>query len=187
MFSQGVTINELSSWETYKVSIRWQTPLHNTTSKTRRRAKHNRRICFLERRTSGREKESSRKTLIPGKIRVASHQTTSNIISGQGSAQLSHALHYLIIDCTLPTLPSVSRTLIPWGWVELLVRISLTMPSVNLPLRWSCFKTIFTRIPCLIWLLCWLGSISVIHASRLIVHSHNRFKKWWWIPERFIL
>src|SRR3990172_10221089 len=69
-------------------------------------------------------------------------------------------LHYFIIDCTLPTLPSVSHTLIPWGWIELLVRISLTIPSVNLPLRWSCFKTIFTRMPSLIWLLCGLGSIS---------------------------
>ena len=68
--------------------------------------------------------------------------------------------YYFVIDCTLPTLPSVSLTLIPWGWVELLVRIFLTMPSVNLPLRWSCFKTIFTRIPGLIWLLCWLGCIS---------------------------
>ena len=29
-----------------------------------------------------------------------------------------------------------------------------TMPSVNLPLCWSCFKTIFTRIPGWIWLLC---------------------------------
>ena len=70
------------------------------------------------------------------------------------------ARHYFIIDCTLPTLPSISRTLIPWGWVELLVRTFLTMPSVNLPFRWSCFKTIFTRIPGLIWLLCWLGCIS---------------------------
>jgi hypothetical protein len=25
------------------------------------------------------------------------------------------ARYYFIIDCTLPTLPSVSRTLIPWG------------------------------------------------------------------------
>ncbi len=69
-------------------------------------------------------------------------------------------LHYFIIDCTLPTLPSVSRTLIPWGWVEVLVRMSLTIPSVNIPLCWCCFKTIFTRMPGLIWLLCWLGCIS---------------------------
>ena len=92
-------------------------------------------------------------------------------------------LHYFIIDCTLPTLPSVSRTLIPWGWVELLVRISLTMPSVNMPLRWCCFKTIFTRMPDLIWLLCWLGSIS--SHTRFAAYSAfaQLFKKWWWIPE----
>lgn len=61
--------------------------------------------------------------------------------------------------CTLPTLPSISRTLIPWGWVGLLVRTSFTMPTVSAPLLWSCFMTTLTRIPGLIWLLCWLGSI----------------------------
>ena len=67
---------------------------------------------------------------------------------------------YFIIECTLPIFPSVRRTLIPWGCVELLVSMFLTVPSVSFPLLWCCFKTIFTRVPTLIWLLCWLDCIS---------------------------
>ncbi len=35
----------------------------------------------------------------------------------------------------------------PWGWTADLVRISLTVPSVNFPDRWSIFNTIETRKP----------------------------------------
>jgi hypothetical protein len=38
--------------------------------------------------------------------------------------------------------PLSSRTLIPWGGVGDLVRMSFTTPSVSLPERWSSFKTI---------------------------------------------
>lgn len=37
----------------------------------------------------------------------------------------------------------------------------MTMPSVKVPLRWCCFRTIFTRAPDLIWSLCWLGCIFI--------------------------
>ena len=51
------------------------------------------------------------------------------------------------ISFTLPTWPLAKRTLIPWGWVGELVRISLTIPSVSFPVPWSAFNTIKTRKP----------------------------------------
>lgn len=51
------------------------------------------------------------------------------------------------ISTTLPTVPSFSRTFIPWGWVAEFVRISATMPRVLLPVRWSCFLTTSTVEP----------------------------------------
>jgi len=51
------------------------------------------------------------------------------------------------ISFTLPTWPLSKRTLIPWGWTGDLVRISLTIPSVNFPDLWSIFNTIETRKP----------------------------------------
>jgi hypothetical protein len=74
-------------------------------------------------------------------------------------AILSSCLIYFVIVCTLPILPFVRRTLIPWGWVGLLVRMSLTVPSVSLPLRWSCFWMMATFTPALIWLRGGLGCI----------------------------
>jgi len=52
-----------------------------------------------------------------------------------------------IIICTLPTCPSCNLTLIPWGWNEVVVRTSFTMPLTTFPLRWSAFVTISTLIP----------------------------------------
>ena len=51
------------------------------------------------------------------------------------------------IFLTLPTCPSVSRTLMPWGWRADRVRRSLTKPRVSFPVRWSFFKTIPTSVP----------------------------------------
>lgn len=39
--------------------------------------------------------------------------------------------YYLTIACTRPTLPSISITLMPCGWVGLLVRMRYTSPVVN--------------------------------------------------------
>lgn len=50
-------------------------------------------------------------------------------------------------SATLPTLPSSSRTLIPWGWDRERVRISLTVPRVLFPVRWSSFRTMSTLNP----------------------------------------
>lgn len=55
------------------------------------------------------------------------------------------------ISFTRPTSPLSSRTLIPCGWLGLLVKIFSTTPFVNRPIRWSCFKTIFTSCPILIF------------------------------------
>ena len=52
-----------------------------------------------------------------------------------------------MISATRPTRPSVSRTLIPWGWNAEQVRISLTIPRVRLPLRWSVFWIMSTVRP----------------------------------------
>jgi hypothetical protein len=54
---------------------------------------------------------------------------------------------YSTISLTRPTSPVSSRTFIPCGCLEDFVRISLTIPSVRLPVRWSSFNTIFTCIP----------------------------------------
>ena len=48
---------------------------------------------------------------------------------------------------TLPIFPLSNSTLIPWGWTWLEVRILFTLPSVNFPVRWSCFWTIWTIMP----------------------------------------
>jgi len=48
---------------------------------------------------------------------------------------------------TLPTCPSVSRTLMPWGWPADRVKTSLTKPRVSFPVRWSFFKTTHTWAP----------------------------------------
>jgi hypothetical protein len=40
--------------------------------------------------------------------------------------------------------------LIPCGWEAELVKISFTIPSVNLPVGWSCLRTMWTRDPGLI-------------------------------------
>ena len=52
-----------------------------------------------------------------------------------------------MISTTLPTVPSFSLTLMPWGWVAEFVRISATMPRVLFPVRWSCFRTTPTVMP----------------------------------------
>ena len=51
------------------------------------------------------------------------------------------------ITATLPTHPSSSRTLIPWGCVAEPVRISCTLPLVSFPLCWSFFWMISTVRP----------------------------------------
>ena len=56
----------------------------------------------------------------------------------------------LIIFFTRPISPLLNRTLIPWWWLGEFVSTSLTIPSVNLPDRWSFFNTIKTRMPDLI-------------------------------------
>lgn len=55
--------------------------------------------------------------------------------------------NHFMISFTRPTCPSSNRTFIPWGCVLDFVRISFTIPSVNVPVLWCCFKTIFTRNP----------------------------------------
>src|SRR5688572_15280785 len=59
--------------------------------------------------------------------------------------------YVVTISFTRPTWPSCKRTLMPCGWVGDFVRISLTMPCVSLPVRWSCFRTISTIMPGLMW------------------------------------
>ena len=59
-------------------------------------------------------------------------------------------IHTSRISLIRPTMPLCRRTLMPWGWVADRVRISLTMPSVSLPERWSCFWMTLTRAPALI-------------------------------------
>ncbi len=51
---------------------------------------------------------------------------------------------------TRPICPFSRRILIPCGCVGDLVRMSFTIPSVSLPVRWSFFNTIETGIPGLI-------------------------------------
>lgn len=51
------------------------------------------------------------------------------------------------ISFTRPTSPLSRRTLIPCGWAGVFVRMSLTIPSVSFPVRWSFFNTIETRSP----------------------------------------
>ncbi len=46
-----------------------------------------------------------------------------------------------------PTSPLTSRTLMPCGCEDDLVRTSLTTPSVVFPVLWSCFNTMRTRCP----------------------------------------
>ena len=52
-----------------------------------------------------------------------------------------------MIACTLPTCPSWSRTFMPCGWFGEFVSMSLTIPRVRLPVRWSCLSTISTSSP----------------------------------------
>jgi hypothetical protein len=50
------------------------------------------------------------------------------------------------IDWTLPTRPSVSRTLIPRGWLPR-VRSVATVPETVRPVVWSAFKMMLTSLP----------------------------------------
>ena len=53
----------------------------------------------------------------------------------------------LNISLTLPISLLSNRTLIPCGWVGDFVKMSFTIPSVNLLVFWSFFKTIRTLVP----------------------------------------
>ena len=80
------------------------------------------------------------------------------------------------IPFTRPTSPVSRRTLIPCGWAAELVRMSLTIPSVSFPVRWSFFITIETRSPGLMSLLL----VPSMHYSpgvrnpSLIIHPASR-------------
>ena len=50
-------------------------------------------------------------------------------------------------SCTRPTSPLTSRTLIPCGWKEDFVRMSLMIPRVSLVDPWSFFRTIAASTP----------------------------------------
>jgi hypothetical protein len=71
---------------------------------------------------------------------------------------------YTKIFWTLPTLPSRSLTFIPLGCLPDLVSMSLTMPLVSLPVRWSLFSTIRTSTPLVTSLLI-RPSFPMIHPS----------------------
>lgn len=81
---------------------------------------------------------------LTGNRHYARKQQQSDIYSNR---MLNHFDNYRTISLTRPTSPLSRRTLIPWGWVCDLVRISLTAPLVNFPVRWSFFNTIRTWRP----------------------------------------
>lgn len=52
----------------------------------------------------------------------------------------------LFMDCTRPTRPSVSRTLMPRGWFPL-VSTSWIVPDTVRPVGWSTLRTMLTPAP----------------------------------------
>lgn len=89
------------------------------------------------------------------------------------------------ISFTLPTCPSERRTLIPCGWYEEFVSISLTFPSVSFPLLWSFFSTILTKIPGVILLLC-LASVMVVISLFFLLIILGRTEIFLWFAEILI-
>lgn len=89
------------------------------------------------------------------------------------------------ISFTLPTCPSERRTLIPCGWYEEFVSISLTFPSVSFPLLWSFFSTILTKIPGVILLLC-LASVMVVISLFFLFIILDRTEIFLWFAEILI-
>jgi len=79
---------------------------------------------------------------------------------------------WVSISFTRPTIPLSRRTLMPWGWVGDFVRMSLTTPSVSLPVRWSSFVTTRTDKPGLISALFSPCIFSPIHTTSQVQQKH---------------
>ncbi len=74
-----------------------------------------------------------------------------------------------------PIFPFSNSTLIPWGWKLLEVRILLTIPSVNFPVRWSCFCIIWTIIPMLTLSLVAFNEYGWFSYLISIPHYYNNY------------